>query len=146
MGEVDGRRWRVGKLCSRSRPQILCKKGRYMRTFGYRSELNQSPSTASFGCLYPYMLRAVLCPDICRVCACFHTGLAVTCLQVEVVSGFIKVSPTHEQKSRGHDEPVPWADRDDPSIALLDLRVRHVRSHVRTVGFHNVDLVVQALG
>lgn len=105
-----GRKWRDGRgqrevvagrqtLLQRS-TKILRKIGRYMRTFRYRPELNQPPSTASFGCLYPYMLCTVLRPDICRICACLHTGLAVTCLQVEVVSGFRKVSAMHKLEVR----------------------------------------------
>lgn len=43
------------------------------------------------------------------------------------------------------DIPVPWTYGNDPSIALLNLRMRHVRSHVRAVGLHDVNLVAQSL-
>lgn len=42
--------------------------------------------------------------------------------------------------------PVPRTDRDDPGIALLNLRMRHVGAEVRTIGLHDIYLIAQVLG
>lgn len=113
-------------------------------TFGDGSKFYQSPASTPLGCLHPNLLSPfVIHADVGSICARLQPSFAVSRLQIEIVSACS--SAQWSRMVLTNSGPVPRTNCDNTSVAFLNLRMGHVGAEVRTVGFHDIYLVVQVL-